>query len=88
MTNDDTSPVWLTTADLAERYHTSAGTVRYWRTLTPPYGPPGIRVGKRVLFALADVEAWEAARRAEAGASPGDAAERPVRGHPRRAREA
>lgn len=63
MTNDDKSPVWLTTADLAARYHTTAGTVRYWRTLTPPYGPPGIRVGKRVLFALADVEAWETARR-------------------------
>lgn len=54
------TPRYLTTADLAERYRTSASTVRHWRTTG--YGPAGIRVGKRVLYALDVVEAWDAAQ--------------------------
>lgn len=47
---------FLTTAELAEHLKTSASTVRWWRHVS--YGPPGIRVGRRVLYRTADVEAW------------------------------
>ncbi|MFE3125286.1 helix-turn-helix domain-containing protein [Streptomyces hydrogenans] len=39
---------YLTTADVAARYRTSASTVRYWRHIG--YGPKGIKVGRRVLY--------------------------------------
>lgn len=47
---------FLTTADLADRLRTSPSTVRYWRHVG--YGPPGLKVGRRVLYAAQDVEAW------------------------------
>lgn len=61
-------PVYLTSAELADRFRTSASTVRQWRHVGT--GPKGTRFGKRVLYRLDDVEAWEstqwgAERRAE-----------------------
>lgn len=47
---------YLTTAEFAELARTSEGTVRYWRHTG--YGPAGFRVGRRVLYARADVERW------------------------------
>lgn len=48
----------LTTEEVAERYRTSASTVRYWRSIG--YGPPGRRIGRRVLYDETDVQAfWE-----------------------------
>ena len=52
--------VWLRTEDLAERFHTSPGTIRYWRHTG--YGPAGTRFGKRVLYDVAVVTEWEATR--------------------------
>ena len=52
----------LTTADLAARYRTDQGTIRYWRHKR--YGPPGTMFGRRVLYRLSDVIAWERAREA------------------------
>ncbi len=46
----------LTTADLADMLRTSPATVRYWRHTG--YGPPGTKVGRRVLYDRQDVEAW------------------------------
>ncbi len=46
----------LTTEEVAERYRTSASTVRYWRTIG--YGPRGRRVGRRVLYDEQDVLAF------------------------------
>lgn len=57
------APRYLTTAELAERYRTGESTIRHWRTVD--YGPAGIKVGRKVLYDLAVVEAWDAAQRAD-----------------------
>ncbi|MET9479845.1 helix-turn-helix domain-containing protein [Streptomyces sp. NPDC006638] len=48
---------YLTTADLAARYRTAASTVRYWRHIG--YGPKGVKVGRRVLYATTEIERFE-----------------------------
>jgi hypothetical protein len=48
---------WLTTADLAARYHVPEVTVRYWRQRRT--GPQGTLFGRRVLYREADLIAWE-----------------------------
>jgi excisionase family DNA binding protein len=55
----------LTTEEVADRFRTTPETVRYWRHSGK--GPHSWKVGKRVLYALEDVEAWE--REAREGAS-------------------
>lgn len=47
---------YLVTAEVAEVCRTSAETVRYWRHVGK--GPKSFRVGRRVLYAAEDVEAW------------------------------
>lgn len=46
---------------------TPAETVRYWRHVGK--GPASFKIGRRVLYARADVEAFIAAAREAAGAS-------------------
>lgn len=82
------APVWLTTDEIAERYRTTVDTVWYWRAQDPPYGPPGVRLGRRVLYRLTDVEAWEAAQTAAASGDELAAHAARGRGRPRRARGA
>lgn len=53
---------WLTTADVAVRFHTVPATIRYWRHRN--YGPEGTRFGRRVLYKEADVIAWEKSEQA------------------------
>ncbi len=53
---------YLVTEEIAQRFRTSPGTVRYWRHIG--YGPRGLRVGRRVLYAEADVLRFEAEMRA------------------------
>lgn len=48
---------WLTTSHLADRYNTTDSTVRYWRHIG--YGPPGHKIGRRVMYRESDVQAWE-----------------------------
>lgn len=48
----------LTTEELAERFRTSENTVRYWQHIG--YGPKGIKVGRRRLYPLDEVEHFEA----------------------------
>ncbi|MGO4603049.1 helix-turn-helix domain-containing protein [Terrabacter sp. 2YAF2] len=55
---------YLTTAELAGLLRTNPETVRYWRHTG--YGPLGLKVGRHVLYARADVETWIAKRQAEA----------------------
>lgn len=59
-----TSPQYLTTSEVAKRFRTAESTVRYWRMIG--YGPKGVKVGRRVLYALAECERFDAelARRA------------------------
>jgi DNA-binding transcriptional MerR regulator len=56
-------PTRLTVEELAQRERTSASTIRYWQW--KGIGPKSIKVGRRRLFELADVEAWEAQHRTE-----------------------
>ena len=57
------SGAWLSNRDLAERFNVSVDTVRRWRLHGE--GPTGVRIGKHVRYAVADVEAWEEQRRQE-----------------------
>ena len=57
-------PEFMSTDEVAAMLRTSASTVRSWRHVGR--GPRGFRVGRRVLYARVDVEAFiEAARSAE-----------------------
>lgn len=49
---------YLTTAEVARRYRTVPGTVRYWRHIG--YGPKGIRRGRRVLYDPDELDRWDA----------------------------
>jgi predicted DNA-binding transcriptional regulator AlpA len=55
---------YLTTLEVADLCRTSAETVRFWRHVGK--GPQSFKVGRRVLYAVEDVEAWLAAARAAA----------------------
>lgn len=46
----------MTTEEVAAHYRTTPSTVRYWRATG--YGPPGRRVGRRVLYERAAVESY------------------------------
>ena len=50
------SPRYMTTAEVAETVRTPVETVRYWRHINK--GPKSFKVGRRVLYAIEDVEAW------------------------------
>lgn len=52
---------YLTTQEVADTLRTSAETVRYWRHIGK--GPQSFKVGRRVLYAAEDVEAFVAAAR-------------------------
>ena len=57
---------YKTTAEVAELCRTSSETVRYWRHIGK--GPASFKLGRRVLYAAEDVEAWiDAAREAQSG---------------------
>lgn len=54
---------YLTTAELAQKLRTPAETCRYWRHIGK--GPKSFKVGRRVLYAIEDVEAFIAEARQE-----------------------
>jgi hypothetical protein len=49
---------YLTAEETAALMRRPLRTLYRWRTLDPAYGPPGIRVGKALLYKRADVVAW------------------------------
>ena len=49
-------PKNLVTAEVAELVRAPIETVRYWRHVGK--GPKSFKVGRRVLYAIEDVEAW------------------------------
>lgn len=55
--------VWLDTAEVAARTRTPESTVRSWRRRG--IGPAYYRVGRRILYALEDVDAFILAGRVE-----------------------
>ena len=59
-------PNYLTTAEVADLLRTPAETVRFWRHVGT--GPRSFKMGRRVLYAREDVEAFIAdARKIAAG---------------------
>jgi excisionase family DNA binding protein len=50
----------LTTEQLADYLHVAVQTLHQWRWTDS--GPPGIKVGRRVLYRRSAVEAWLAKR--------------------------
>lgn len=59
-------PEYLTTEEVALKLRTPLETIRYWRHVGK--GPQSFKVGRRVLYAVDDVEAFIAeARLAQAG---------------------
>jgi excisionase family DNA binding protein len=55
---------FMTTAEVADLLRTPAETVRFWRHAGK--GPKSFKIGRRVLYARQDIEAFlEAARRGE-----------------------
>ncbi|CAB4951852.1 unannotated protein [freshwater metagenome] len=58
---------FMTTAEVADALRTSTETVRYWRHVGK--GPQSFKVGRRVLYAVEDVETFiaEARSLAEVG---------------------
>ncbi|MEV6651201.1 helix-turn-helix domain-containing protein [Streptomyces sp. NPDC051219] len=59
-------PKFLTTDEVADRYRTAASTVRYWRYVG--YGPRGRKVGRRVLYDVAELDRWDADQAGDAAA--------------------
>ena len=56
----------LITEEVAEMLRTTPETVRYWRHIGK--GPRSFKVGRRVLYAEADVTAWIDEKKVEAAA--------------------
>jgi predicted DNA-binding transcriptional regulator AlpA len=56
----------LITAEVAELVRAPIETVRYWRHVGK--GPKSFKVGRRVLYAIEDVEAWIAQAKANTAA--------------------
>ena len=46
----------LTIEEFAERMRISVPTARHWRAQN--YGPRGVRIGRKVMYRTADVEAF------------------------------
>lgn len=58
-----TQTTHLTTKDLAARWQTTPGSLAYARCKRQ--GPTHIKIGKRVLYRLADIEAYEEQNRVQ-----------------------
>lgn len=58
---------YLITEEVAKICRTEAETVRYWRSIGK--GPKSFKVGRRVLYAVEDVEEFLASARAAQGAA-------------------
>ncbi len=59
MATADSSPDFLTEAEVSARYRgaVSEGTLRNWRNKR--IGPPFVKIGKSVLYRREDLERWE-----------------------------
>ena len=54
--------IHLTPEELAERWHTTPGTLKDWRQKGREWGPHYIKFGRKVLYPLPEVERIEQAR--------------------------
>lgn len=58
---------WLTMPEVAEHYRTTVPVVRYWRHTG--YGPRGVKLGTRVLYARAEIDRFDAELARQAAAA-------------------
>jgi DNA-binding transcriptional MerR regulator len=63
----DMSPTYLSQTELAQRFRVSPRTLERWRW--KKIGPNYIRLEGKVVYSLADIEAYERRRRAETHSS-------------------
>ena len=61
------SPHYLTQSELSVRFRVSPRTLERWRWLKT--GPKYTKLGGKIVYSLADVEAYERRRRAETHSS-------------------
>jgi predicted site-specific integrase-resolvase len=52
------APVWLTAAELADRFKVAQSTLWQWNLRG--YGPPATKIGGKLKYRLTAVERWEA----------------------------
>jgi excisionase family DNA binding protein len=69
---DDDRDEWMTTEEVARHLHVSTRTVHDWRQTRN--GPPAYRVGRRLLWRRAEVDAWVRDQVAAPAAEPAVAA--------------
>ena len=55
--SEEAGHVWLTTDEVAKRFRVDPATVRGWRHTG--YGPPSARIGKKHLYRLTAIVAFE-----------------------------
>jgi len=68
MTMDLLQARWLTTEELAGKLGVDSSTLRRWRTMMPPQGPPFGKISERVtMYHVQDVENWLNSRRITPG---------------------
>jgi hypothetical protein len=60
MSTDLDLDVFMTEGELATRWRHSLRSLQRWRA--KGYGPPYIQIGRRIVFRVSDVEAFEARR--------------------------
>lgn len=61
---------WYSTQDLAKMLGVDPSSVRRWRTVSPPQGPPFVKLSAHLtLYHERDVEQWLRARRIEPGSA-------------------
>lgn len=54
----ESGPRYLTTEEVAKRYRTAQGTVRYWKHIG--YIPGAIKRGRRTLYLESVLDRWDA----------------------------
>ncbi|MGW7291862.1 helix-turn-helix transcriptional regulator [Streptomyces xiamenensis] len=59
---------WYTTEEVADLIGVDASTLRRWRTMSPPQGPPFVALTSRITkYSIPDVQDWIASRRTDPG---------------------
>lgn len=62
MINTDSS-AYLTTKELSKRWKLNPNTIEHWRT--QGFGPEFIRIGRKILYSLESIIAFENGRKAQ-----------------------
>lgn len=63
-------PRLLTATEVAETLGVAVNTIYDWRTRTPAYGPPAIKVGKYLRWKPEAVQAWIDSQESDSNVTP------------------